>query len=101
MIVAASDAARRAEVGEDATLAERPPSIAHAPSMPDQEVREQSPLAPRDDLRQIALDLHGILLAGETEPLREPADMRVDHDPLRVAELRGDDVRRLPRHARE
>ena len=38
--------------------------------------------------------------ACEAEPLGETANVGVDDDPLRVAELGSDDVRRLPRDAR-
>src|SRR5205807_2455197 len=37
----------------------------------------------------------------ESEPLRQPAHVRVDDDPLCVAALRGDDVRGLARDARQ
>ena len=53
----------------------------------------------RHELHQVALDLHRVLLPRQPEPLREPAHVRVDDDALRVAELGGDDVRRLARHA--
>jgi hypothetical protein len=50
---------------------------------------------------EVALDLHRVVLPRQAEPLREPADVRVDDDPLRLAELGGDDVRRLARDARQ
>src|SRR5207237_2043324 len=93
--LAALDAARRAEVVQDATLAERSPRDADSAAVPDEEMREPAPLPPRHDLHQIALDLHGILLAREAEALREPADVRVDDDSLWLAQLGGDDVRSL------
>ena len=43
----------------------------------------------------------GILLPREPEPLREAPHVRVDDDPLRLAELGGDDVARLARDARQ
>ena len=55
----------------------------------------------RDELHEVALDLHRILLLRQPEPLREPAHVRVDDDALRVAELGRDDVRSLARDAGE
>ena len=65
--------------------------------MPDQQVREAPPVLARNEPHQVAFDLDRILLARESEPLREAAHVRVDDDPLRVAELRRDDVRGLAR----
>src|SRR6266566_1348541 len=48
----------------------------------------------------LALDLDRIFLARQPEPLREAPDVGVDDDSLRLAELSGDDVRRLPRDTR-
>ena len=67
--------------------------------MPDEEVREAPPVGARHEPHEIPFDLHGILLPREPEPLRETADVRVDDDSLRLAELRRDHIRRLPRHA--
>ena len=69
--------------------------------MPDQQVRKARPVRARNELDEIALDLHRILLAREPEPLGQSPDVRVDDDPLRVPELGRDDVRRLPRDAGE
>ena len=63
--------------------------------MPDEKVREASPVGTRHDPLQVTLDLHRILLAGEPETLREAPDVRVDDDPLCVTELGCDDVRGL------
>ena len=82
------DAARRAEIDEDAPLARRAARVADPAAVPDQQVREARPVRPRHEPHQVALDLHRILLAGEAEPLRQPADVRVDDDPLRVARAR-------------
>src|SRR5919201_2719789 len=97
--IGASDTARRAQVGQDALLAERAAGDADSPTVPDQEVREAAPLLARDELLEVELALHRVVLLRQAEPLREPPHVRVDDDPLRVAELRRDDVRRLPRHA--
>ena len=83
----------------DAALAARRARVADAPAVPDQQVREAVPVRARDEPHQVALDLHRILLPRQPEPLREPPHVRVDDDPLRVAELGGDDVRRLARDA--
>ena len=69
--------------------------------MPDQQVREPSPVLARHQLHEVALDLHRIFLLRQPEPLRQPSDVRVDDDPLRAAELRRHDVRRLARDARQ
>src|SRR5947208_1517291 len=98
---ARSDTARRAEVVDGAVLAPRAPRIAHAPAVPDEEVREASPVGTWDEAHEIPLDLDRILLAAEAKPLREAPDVRVDHDALRLAELGCNDVGRLPRHARQ
>ncbi len=58
-------------------------------------VWEASPVRARHDPLEVSLDLHGILLAGEPQALREAPHMRVDDDPLGVAELGCDDVRGL------
>ena len=92
---------RRAEVDEHAVLAERPPGVADAASVPDEQMREPRPVGPWNDPLQVALDPHGILVSRQAQPLGETPDMGVDHDPLRVAELRGDDVRGLSRDARK
>ena len=63
------------------------------------QVREARPVLARHELHEVALDLHRILLLREAEPLREPPHVRVDDDPLRLAELGRDDVRRLARDA--
>jgi hypothetical protein len=55
-------------------------------------VREQPPVGARHDPLEIALDLHRVVVAGEAEALRKAADVRVDHDPLWLAELGCDDV---------
>ena len=67
--------------------------------MPDQQVRNDPPVLARDDPLEVALDLDRVVLPRQAEPLREPADVRVDDDPLRLAELGGDDVGRLARDA--
>ena len=69
--------------------------------MPDQQVRENAPLGAQHEALKIALDLHRVVFPCEAEPLREPAHMSVDDDPLWVAELGGDDVRGLARDAGE
>jgi hypothetical protein len=58
-------------------------------------VREDAPALARDELLEVALDLHRVLALREPEALREAAHMRVDDDALGVAELRSHDVRRL------
>ena len=96
------DAARRAQrLGERALLAPRLAGVADPPAVPDQEVREARPVGARDEPHEVALDLHRVLLPRERETLREPPHVRVDDDPLRVAALGRDDVRRLARDARE
>src|SRR5947208_12352696 len=82
---ARSDTARRAEIVDDAVLAARAARIAHAPAVPDEEVREASPVGTWDEAHEIALDLDRILLAGEAKPLREAPDGCGDHDALRLA----------------
>src|SRR5207245_3845622 len=69
---AASDAARRAEVGHDAVFAERPPRVADAPPVPDQEPREAAPLLARNEPLQVARDIHRVVLARKAAPLPVP-----------------------------
>ena len=64
-------------------------------------MREARPIGARHDLLEVAFDPHRVLLTGQAEPLREPPDVRVDDDALRVPELRRDDVRGLARDAGE
>src|SRR6266550_8402736 len=94
-----SDTRRRAEVVDDALLAVRHPCDADAPAVPDQQVREAAPVLARHEPDQIALDLDRILLTRQPQALRQPPDVRVHDDPLRSAELRGNDVGGLPRDA--
>ena len=73
---------------------------AHAAAVPDQSVREDRPLLARQQLHQILLDLHRLGLAGQPEPLRQPRDVRIDHDALVLAERGAEhDVRGLARDA--
>src|SRR3954454_18561077 len=95
------DAASGAQRREDALLATRPPREADAPAVPDQQVREDTPVLARDDALEVALDLDGVLLAREAEALREAPDVGVDDDALRLTELGGDDVCGLPRDSRQ
>ena len=64
-------------------------------------MRETSPVGARHHSLEVALDLDRVLLTRQAEPLRETPDVRVDHDPLRVPELRRHDVRGLARDARK
>jgi hypothetical protein len=64
-------------------------------------MREARPVGARHHPLEITLDPDGILLSRQTESLREPADVRVHDDALRVAELGRDDIRRLAGDARE
>ena len=50
-------------------------------------MRKPGPVGAWDDVLQVALDLHRVLVAGEPEALREAANVRVDDDALGVAEL--------------
>src|SRR5436190_203659 len=76
-------------------------SDADTSAVPDEEMRKPPPLLARDELREVALDLDRIFLTRQTESLRQPADMRVDDDALRVPAFGRDDVGRLARHARQ
>src|SRR5437870_357627 len=62
-------------------------------------MREETPFLTRDEPHQVALDLDWIVVLRQAESLREPPDVRIDDDALRIAELRGDDVRRLARNS--
>src|SRR5205085_7089667 len=95
------DAARGAEVVDDAVLAAGRAGDADAAAVPDQQMREETPILARHEPLQVALDLYRVLLPRQPESLGQPAHVRVDDDPLRIAELRGDHVGRLPRHARQ
>src|SRR5262249_2700101 len=97
---ARSDTTGGAEVVHDAILAARPPSVADAPAVPDQEVREAPPIGARHEPDEVALDLDRILLAREPEPLREAPDVRVDDDALRLTDLGRDAGPRLAADAR-
>ena len=97
----ASDTARRAEVVTTQSSQRGRARVADAAAVPDQQVREAGPVGARHEPDEVALDLDRILLPRQPEPLREAADVRVDDDPLRLAELGRDDVRRLARDARQ
>ena len=89
----------RTEVVDDADLAARPARIAHPAAVPDQQVWEDVPVAPRNQAHQVALDLDRVVLPREPEPLGQPSHVSVDDDPLRLAALGDDDIRGLARHA--
>jgi hypothetical protein len=64
----------------------------------DEDVREAEPLRPGNEAHQVQLDLVGIGLVAESEPVREALDVGVDRDALDLAErVAEDDVRRQPR----
>src|SRR5690348_1180309 len=90
-----SDTARRTEPCDDALAAPGRARVADAAPVPDQEMGEPPPLLARHEPDEVALDLDGVLLPREAEPLGEPAHVRVDDDSLRMTELGSDDVRRL------
>jgi hypothetical protein len=70
--------------------------------MVDEEVGDRDPLRLRNYPHQVDLDLHRVGGLRQPEALREPLDMRVDHDAGRNAEgMAEDHVRRLPSHAGE
>src|SRR5581483_11308346 len=98
---ARSDTRGGAEIHENAILAARAARVAHPAPVPDHQMREASPVGARHEPDEIALDLDRILLLRQPEPLREPAHMRVDDDPLRLPELGRDDVRRLAGNTRQ
>src|SRR5205085_2314347 len=87
------------EVVDDADLAQRATRVTDAATVPDQQMRKTGPVLARHESDEIAFDLHRVLLPREAEPLGQPAHVRVDDDPLRIAELGRDDVRRLARDA--
>ncbi len=64
-------------------------------------MREEAPAFARNEPHEVALDLDRILGAREPESLREPPNVGIDDDPLRVAELRRDDVSGLSRDTRK
>ena len=78
-----------------ARLAARLARVAHPPAVQDQPVAERGPLRLRDQLHQGELDLHRVVVLGQAEPAREPADVRVDRDARRVEGVAEDDVRGL------
>src|SRR4029078_10726775 len=95
------EAARRTDVLEDALLAQRPAGVADPAAVPDQEMRESSPVGTRYDALEVALDLPRILVSRQAEALRQAADMGIDDDALRVPELGGYHVGRLASDPRQ
>ena len=89
----------RTETLDDALLAARSSRIADAAAVPDEEMGEARPVRAWHDALQVALDLHGVLVSRQAKSLRKPAHVGIDDDPLRVAELGGDDVGGLARDA--
>jgi hypothetical protein len=58
------------------------------------------PRALWEEIHQIPLDLHGIVLRREREALAHASDMRIDEDAFRLrSHIRDDDVGRLARDA--
>ena len=73
---------------------------AAAAAVPDEEMGEEGPVLFGDDFDQGLLDFDGIVLAGETQPAGETADMGVDHDALgKVEGIAEDYVGGFPAHA--
>jgi hypothetical protein len=70
-------------------VAARPLRLTHRAPVINEEMREVRPLLPRDELHQIGLDLDRILVARKAEALRKAAHMRIDDDPLWLAQLGG------------
>src|SRR5260221_10271829 len=68
---ATSDTRRRTEVEQHAVGAARRTGDAHAPPVPDQQVREAPPVRAGHELAEIALDLDRVILLGQPEALRE------------------------------
>src|SRR3990170_6033240 len=76
------------------------PGLADRPAMEDKEVREVPPFFPRCKSKQVLLDLHGVFVLREPEPVCKPLHMGVHGNALIDAEGAGeDDVRGLARHA--
>jgi hypothetical protein len=65
--------------------------------VPDEQVREPPPVGTGHKPHEVALDPDRILLPRQPETLREPAHVRVDDDPLRLAQLGRDHVGSLAR----
>jgi len=53
----------------------------------------------RDEADEVTLDLHRVVLAGQRKPLREPANVCIDHDSLGLAQLGRHDVCGLARNS--
>src|SRR4051812_32730589 len=69
-----------AEVAEGAAFALWLAGEAHLPAVQDEPVAEPRPVGLRDELVQHHLHLHRVVLAGESQPPAEPADVRIDGD---------------------
>ena len=75
---------------------------AAAAAVPDEEMGKEGPVLLGDDFDECLLDFDGIVLAGETQPAGEAADMGVDDDALGEVEgIAEDDVGGLSAHAGE
>src|SRR6266436_9004358 len=75
---------------------------ANATPMPDQLVGKLDPLFPRDYLHQVLLDLLGVFVPRQIQPVRQTLDMRIHNNPAGDPERRAEDhVRRLSRYARQ
>src|SRR5215471_12241159 len=82
-----SDTARRAEVVHDAILAARAPRVADPAAVPDQEVREASPVGTRHEPYEDVVHLVRVVVPRQSKPLRETPHVRVDDDPLWLPKL--------------
>src|ERR1700688_1358522 len=54
--------------------------LADAPAMPDQLMRKNDPLVPRNNLHEVLLDFLGIRVACEVQPRGEALHMSIDDD---------------------
>ena len=71
---------RRTQIINHALGTIRFPSLTCFSSMPDEHVTEVDPMLFRDEILQIELDLFGIILLRETNPLRKPTHMSINDD---------------------
>ena len=79
----------------------RPSCVTDAPAVPDEEVWESAPSRPAARRAAGRARSSPDPLTREPEALRQPPDVRVHDDALRMPEFGGDDVGRLPRDARQ
>src|SRR4030042_3013843 len=65
-------------------------------TMPDEKIRKMGPLLLWNDLHEVELNLHRVIVLCQPDPLAHPLDMGVNHNTGNTEGIPQDDIGRLP-----